>query len=218
MRYYLYLDKNFLKTLFGGLENEDFEIDFVEYMVKKSYNTNKGITIDPLAEQGSKIEKKTLIEEKKEKENLFEECKNEKFEKSKIGFCYNDQNGCIVQVEKKYVNVDDITTIKNNNFYHNLINKITKKNDRNIKNKVVEEIGYINIYNENNRESKTNQEESEFFFINNSYVWFDNKLLETKVSTLSKMCCKVKVIGYKMNEEDRENEKNILKAIAIYID
>ena len=53
--------------------------------------------------------------------------------------------------------------------------------------------------------------------INETFVWFDNTLLQGDISLLSQMACKIKVLGYIMSCKESKNRK-IVKAIAMYIE
>ena len=50
MRYYIYLDKPFLRTLFAILDESSFNIDVVEYAVRKSYTNNNELSLAPTLE------------------------------------------------------------------------------------------------------------------------------------------------------------------------
>ena len=50
MRYYIYLDKVFLRTLFGALDKFDFKIDVMEYSIRKSYTKNNEVRLEPCIE------------------------------------------------------------------------------------------------------------------------------------------------------------------------
>ena len=53
MRYYIYLDRVFIRTLFAVLDDFDFDIDIVEYAVRKSYTNNNEISVDPSVDNGN---------------------------------------------------------------------------------------------------------------------------------------------------------------------
>ena len=115
MRYYIYLDKLFLRSLFAVIDGLDFNIDVVDYAVKKSYTNNNGISIDPSFENGCSSDNFRDFEKTKsnQKKNKFSN------ERDRIGvdkdITYN------IQTERRYINISDITEMKNISFYHKLI-------------------------------------------------------------------------------------------------
>ena len=51
MRFYLYLDKNFLKILFSTNEKMDFDIEVVECSIRKSNSVNNILRVEPRSEK-----------------------------------------------------------------------------------------------------------------------------------------------------------------------
>ena len=47
MRYYLYLDKEFLKSLFASISEVDFDIEIMEFSIQKGETITKDINIAP---------------------------------------------------------------------------------------------------------------------------------------------------------------------------
>ena len=114
MRYYIYLDKDFLRTLFAILDDSNFNIDVVEYAVRKSYTNNNEISLDPSLENGCSYENFNKVEkDKKDSRDNNYNNKRLRIEYDK-GISYN------IQTERKYINISDITDMKNINFYHKL--------------------------------------------------------------------------------------------------
>lgn len=211
MRYYLYLDRCFLRTLFSAEGTLDFNIEVVEYSVRKSFSTNNELSVNPSVEKISEDENccRADCEEKKELSN-----KNSDFHKGRVGITYDLGNASRVETERKYINIDDITNIKNTNFYHGLVEKI-RDNSRTRGSRICEEVGFIEAYATGNREEENST--NGFFQINDSIVWFDKTLLEGNVELIHSMACKVKVIGYTMNCEESRKRK-VVKALAIFIE
>ena len=118
-----------------------------------------------------------------------------------------------VITEEKYINISDISEIKNIEFYHNLIESLRKlKNGATRENsKVVEEEGKIEKIFENR------SYEDNIFNINNSYVWYDKEKSLIDMNLFSNVCGEVKVLGYNINEDAKRSNK-MLKAIAIYVE
>lgn len=102
--------------------------------------------------------------------------------------------------------------MKNLSFYHKLLEKIIDS-VRDDKSRIIEESGYIKICNNEIFENEKNN----FFMINETFVWFDNTLLQGDIVLLSQMACEIKVLGYIMSCKESKNRK-IVKAIAMYIE
>lgn len=212
MRYYIYLDKPFLRTLFAILDESSFNIDVVEYAVRKSYTNNNELSLDPSLENGKSCE--TFKDNGKDKKNT----KNNNFnnERLRVGFdkgiTYN------IQTERKYINISDITDMKNIGFYHKLIVNIENINKDRSDDRLYTEAGYITVYDNENIRGEENKFDSKegFFRINNTCIWYDKEKIQTDIHLLSQMSCKIKVVGYLVN--CLENHNKILKALAIYIE
>lgn len=210
MRYYMYLDRCFLRTLFSVVDDFEFNIEVIEYSVINSCSTKNGICLDPCIESICNGENGKEYKE----EELFKKEKQENLKKEKIGVSYDSSKTYNTQTERKYINIQDITEMKNSSFYHHLIERI-KDTSRDSNSSICMEYGYIKP--QENRDTYKEDKTNQFFMINNSYVWFDSKLLDADIFFLSNICCKVHVVGYTINCDERK-EKKILKAIAIYID
>ncbi len=211
MRYYIYLDRPFLRTLFAILDESSFNIDVVEYAVRKSYTNNNELSLDPSLENGISCEifDETKKDEKKTKSNNFNN------ERLRVG--YDKGTSYNVQTERKYINISDITDMKNINFYHKLVDNVENINKDRKDSRLCEEEGYITIYeSENNRSNNYFGENEGFFRINNTCVWYDKEKMNTDIRLLSKMSCKIKVEGYLVNCLD--SKKRIIKALAIFIE
>lgn len=216
MRYYIYLDKCFIRSLFSIIENANFNIEVVEYSVRKSLTTNNQISISPSNEKICNIDKDSTLQNKEQvhfrNENI---CKN----------CVSTQAGygdsSTIETQRRYINIDDITDMKNNNFYHNLIERLNSENFRNGSRIKVDE-GFIRLYDRYDIDDKvklTNEDTNQkgnFFMLNGKYIWYDNKLLKGDIELLAQMSCKIKVVGYKINCLDQSEE--IIKAIAMFIE
>ena len=194
MRYYIYIDKDLIKNLIATYVNFNFNIDVVEYSVQKNCGNINNIRVEP------------------RKENMCDADKgNVKRNSTGIGvdsgMTYN------VITEEKYINISDISEIKNIEFYHNLIESLRKlKNEATRENsKVVEEEGKIEKIFENR------SYEDNIFNINNSYVWYHKEKSLIDMNLFSNVCGEVKVLGYNINEDAKRSNK-MLKAIAIYVE
>ena len=56
MRYYIYLDRELLKTLFSIIGGSDFNIDVFEFSVRNSYTINNNLSLDPSIERSKDCE------------------------------------------------------------------------------------------------------------------------------------------------------------------
>lgn len=212
MRYYMYLDKPFLRTLFAVLGESSFNIDVVEYAVRKSYTDNNNMAVEPCMENGNAFECFKDCEDENEK------TKNNKFNNDKIRIGYDKGSSYNIQTEKKYINITDITDMKNIEFYHKLIKNVEEINTDRKDNRIYQEEGYIATYDSENsrKEIKDIGQNDGFFRVNNICVWYDKTKLQGDIHLLSNMSCKIKVVGYLIN--CLENDQKILKALAIYIE
>lgn len=212
MRYYIYLDKTFLRTLFAVLDESNFNIDVVEYAVRKSYTNNKELSLDPSLENGNSCE--VFKDNEKDKKR----CKNNNFNNERLRVGFDKGISYNIQTERKYINISDITDMKNIGFYHKLIVNIENINKDRSDNRLYTKEGYITVYDgENFRDEENNFGDKEGFFrIDNTCIWYDKEKIQTDIHLLSNMSCKIKVVGYLVN--CLENDNKILKALAIYIE
>ena len=194
MRYYIYIDKDLIKNLIATYGNFNFNIDVVEYSVQKNCGNINNIRVEP------------------RKENMCDADKGN-VKRNSTGFGVDSGMTYNVITEEKYINISDISEIKNIEFYHNLIESLRKlKNGATRENsKVVEEEGKIEKIFENR------SYEDNIFNINNSYVCYDKEKSLIDMNLFSNVCGEVKVLGYNINEDAKRSNK-MLKAIAIYVE
>ena len=149
------------------------------------------------------------------KDNFSSSARDSKSSRKRVGVYYDNGNSYNYQTEKKYLNISDITDMKNMAFYHDLLEKIKNNNCRDDESRIIIEEGFIKT---NNNRSMENDIDN-FFMINDCFIWYDKTKLQGEINLLKEMSCKIKVVGYKMNcMENRNNQNHILKAIAIYIE
>lgn len=212
MRYYIYLDKCFLRNLFSVLSSGNFDIEVVEYSVRKSSTVNNQLTVDPHKENICEFEKdKNINDDKKNTQKRF---KNESLSKEGLNAQYGYGNTSTIETQRRYINIEDITDMKNNTFYHNLIEKLNQENLKSDKRIIIEE-GFIKLY-DRNQIIKLDEATNSFFIINDKYIWYDKNILQGDIELLAQMSCRIKVIGYTMS--CLENKNKIIKAIAMYIE
>lgn len=212
MRYYLYLDKDFLRSLFSIFDSANFNIDVFEFSVRNSYTINNNLSVDPSVEKNKDMED---YSKKDWKDNFSSSARDSKSSRKRVGVSYDNGNSYNYQTEKKYLNISDITDMKNMAFYHDLLEKIKNNNCRDDESRIIIEEGFIKT---NNNRSMENDIDN-FFMINDCFIWYDKTKLQGEINLLKEMSCKIKVVGYKMNcMENRNNQNHILKAIAIYIE
>lgn len=208
MRYYIYLDKELLRTLYSILDEDGFNIDVFEFSVRNSYTVNNNFSLDPSIEKSNDCED---FSKKDWKENYSSTARDNRGERKRVNVSYDNGNSYNYQTERKYLNITDITDMKNIAFYHDLFEKIRNCMNRDSNSRIFMEEGFIKINNDRNLENNMDN----FFMINNSFIWYDKEKLKGDIKIFQEMSCKVNIVGYKMN--CMESERNILKAIAIYI-
>ena len=209
MRYYLYVDRDFIQALFGSIAGSNFDIEVLEFShsrsetVTRDFNVSPGI--DTYNEKGmSKIDKE-------KSENIDKHDRNIKNFKAFAG----ETNSFNTSVERKYINIEEVSSIKKQAFYYKLIEQIEKDlesenlcllNGRICPCKLKNP--YIDVSN------RSYEEDNLFFNIENKYVWLEKEKLHSDLLFLSTITKKINVIGFIINKGE-ENE--IVKAIAIYI-
>lgn len=208
MRLYLYIDKELLRILFSIVDDSSFNIEVMEYSVRKSNSTTNGINVSPCFEDFSECENESFDDTKQKTK-----CKESNFSKDKVGAGYDYSNTYNIQTEKRYINIEDITNMKNTNFYHKLIEKVRNKILENNKSRLCEEIGFASIYDFYRGENKDNK----FILINDSLVWLNANNLYGDIELITRMNCKMHIIGYRVDCIEGKGKK-IIKAIAIYIE
>lgn len=210
MRYYIYLDRDFLKNLFSVVDESNFNIEVVEYSLRKSITSNNGVSVEPCYEDASQLENYNKCDFNK---TNTEYIKDEKFNKQRIGLAYDKSKICNIETQIKYINIEDISDIKNTNFYHKLCENIIK--NKSFENsRIVVEKGYIKVCN--NESKLFDKIKGEFFMLNDTFIWIEKEKLQGDLLMLSQMECEINVVGYLMNCKNKKNK--ILKAIAIFIE
>lgn len=212
MRYYIYLDKEFLKSLFASIPEFDFDIEIMEFSVQKGEMTTRDINIAPnvnkLFGTGSWKKADKDMDEKNE-------CRNQI--NGGVNFFAGEKNTYNTTVERRYINIEDVSGIKNLSFYNKLVKRLQEICDN--ESNLCFESGRIcpcklkNIYEEidDRQYPKNNQ----FFCLNNKYIWIDSDNLVTDLFFLSTITSEVKVMGFAIN---KINDIEVVKAIAIFIE
>jgi hypothetical protein len=216
MRYYLYLDKEFLKSLFASIPEVNFDVEIMEFSVQKGETCTKDINIAPNV---NKVCGRAGWQ-KRDKDNMDD--KDDKGEwrnqvTGNVTFFAGEKNTYNTIAERRYINIEDVSGIKNLAFYNKLVKKLEEICNK--ENCLCIEIGSIcpcklkNLYRDvdETQYSKNNQ----FFYINNKYIWIDSNNLVTDLFFLSTVTSKVKVIGFEINQI---NDIKIIKAVAIFIE
>ena len=170
MRYYLYLDKDFLRSLFSIFDSANFNIDVFEFSVRNSYTINNNLSVDPSVEKNKDMED---YSKKDWKDNFSSSARDSKSSRKRVGVSYDNGNSYNYQTEKKYLNISDITDMKNMAFYHDLLEKIKNNNCRDDESRIIIEEGFIKT---NNNRSMENDIDN-FFMINDCFIWYDKTKL-----------------------------------------
>lgn len=181
MRLYIYLNKNVIKCIAANIKNISFDIDFFEYSEKRGYTTNGNTWIRP------EIENEVLKREEKK------ECNTE----TKISVSKEHGILCNLECEKRYINIEDVSSIKNNCFYYNILEKIP------LDDRIKLNSGIISKLTDNN-----------FYIGKDKYLI--NKEIFSDLYELYENICEITVIGYKMN--CKNSDIDIFKVIGIYIE
>jgi hypothetical protein len=211
MRYYIYLDRDFLKDLVSVLDNKDFGLEFVEYILQDTYsNTNAGYVrpfFENLTENGKQfdIENEDKLEIKKR-----DVC----ISKDNVTVSLDKAHTTSKIIQRRYTNIEDITDIKNKGFYDNLIKKIFYSNNRE-NNRISFDFGYVEKTDENTRNEYDSKHR--IFKLNSNYIWYDESKLKSDMNFICDVFDKVNVISYDINENKQRGTK-ISKAIAIFIE
>ncbi len=209
MRYYLYVDKDFIQSLFGSIAESNFDIDVIEFSLNKSQTVTQEFNVTPgvdvFHESGmakSEKEQQMTCDEHSRHMNNF---------KAFVG----EVNAYNTAVERKYINIEEVSGIKKQAFYYKLIEQIEK--DVTCENlcKLNGKICPCRLKNpfetQNNR---AYSEDNLFFNVQDKYVWLEKDKLHPDLFFLSTITKQINVIGFTINK----GEKNeIVKAIALYI-
>jgi len=118
MRYYIYLDREFLRILFSVVEEGNFDIEVLEYSLRKSVTTNNELSVEPCLENMNDCENSSKNDNEKKNSKYSKEGM---FNKERVGVSYDNSKSCNVQTEIKYINIEDVSDIKNTSFYHKLL-------------------------------------------------------------------------------------------------
>jgi len=178
---YFYINKEFIKRIAARISDISFDIDFFEYSERRGYTTNDNTIVRPEFEKGT--------EKREEGTNCFN--------RNKVGV--SGEKGVLrnLEIVKRYINIEDVSDIKNNKFYYNILENVSE--DERLR-KIVGIIEKI---------------EDDEFIINGDKFIIDKKEC-TELEEIYANNCEVNVLGYKINCLNLD--KNIFKVIAIYIE
>ena len=176
MRLYVYIDKEIIKRLAANIPTIHFDIDFFEYSEKRGYTIRDDISVHP--EFDKKMEEK-------------DKCK------FKVNFI-NDK-GCLSNVEvfRRYINIEDVSDIKNNNFYYSIIEAIEEDE------RITKKCGLID-------------EITEDYIVIEQNKYIINSEAQNEVSKLFEHQCYIELLGYRIN--GLKAKYGVFKTIAIYIE
>ena len=181
MRLYIYLNKDIIKCIAARLKDVSFNIDFFEYSEKKGYVTKDNFLIRPEIENWSKNNVERF------------EC----FGSNKLDAAKEKENICNFEVQRRYINIEDISSIKNNSFYYDILERIPfDTRIKEIKGKITE---------------LTNTS----FNIENNKFLIDKDIYNSLVE-LYENACDIVIVGYKINCLNADYD--VFKLITIYIE
>ena len=93
MRYYIYLDKEFLRTLFSVFDDNNLNIEVVEFSIRKSFSKNNGFLIDPCVENIKQCEEFCREGDREDRGGM----KKDNIGKEKVGARFDHGNSYSVQ-------------------------------------------------------------------------------------------------------------------------
>lgn len=181
MRLYVFLDKDMIKSIAPKIGDISFDIDFFEYTEKRGYTTNNNTSIRPEFEN-----------------DIRKECKEVNgSNRKRIGFSEDNGRLCNVEITKRFINIEDVTTIKNNNFYYNIIEKVNEDN------RIKKVTGRI-----------TTLEKTHFYM--NDVKFIISEEAYNSLNELYENACEINCLVYKIN--CLNSDVDVFKVIAIYIE
>ena len=209
MRYYIYIDKNFIKNIFASDEISDFEIEIVTYSMQEGETIYKSNNLSPRVDfsKDEFNEKEKIVEDKDKKKKRKGDIRTRNDNSLEISS--SNANTYNKTIEKRYINIEEVSDMKNINFFHKLIKSIEYKCE-NYNNTLIFEKGIIinfKIINEENNENI-------LLYINSKYFWIDKSLLNCDVNMLISLKSNVNICGYKLNTN---TYNQVIKVIAIYM-
>lgn len=209
MRYYLYVDRDFIQALFGSIADSNFDIDVIEFSLSKSQTVTRDFNVSPGVDVMN--EKGLTKSDKDEKNRCDEQIKNMRNFKAFVG----EVNTFNTAVERKYINIEEVSNIKKEAFYYKLVEQIEKDiscdNLCRLNGKICPcrlKNPYVDI------SDRIYDDDNVFFNIEDKYVWLEKSKLHSDLLFLSTITEKINVIGFSINKGET-NE--VIKAIAIYI-
>ena len=118
MRYYIYLDKNFLRNIFSVLGDENFNIEVVEFSVRKSTTFNNQASVSPFNEKFCETGNEISISKEKD---CQKRCKESNLKKDGLRGEIGCGNSSTIETHRRFINIEDTTEMKNKSFYHNFL-------------------------------------------------------------------------------------------------
>lgn len=204
MRYYIYLDKKFLKNIYSVMNDSSFSIDVLELSEENGVKITNHVNVEPGFE-------KSCDKNINDKQNKH----TKGIDRSRTNICYGYSKTNDSKKIRRYINIQDVTDIKCLGFYHNLLEKLQSNN---LDEKIIIERGVLDVnFFKQSRENNLDFENHNMFKINDSYICIDKSMLEINLNLLCYTNCNVTVLGYILNSCFNEKYK-VIKAIAIYID
>ena len=208
MRYYIYIDKNFIKNIFASDEINNFGIEIITYSVQEGETIQKSNNLSPRVDfsEDEFNEKEKILENDNKKKKRKGDIR--KRNDNSLEISTSNANTYNKVIEKKYINIEEVSDIKNINFFHKMIMNIE---DKCIKDKrLIHETGNIIFYKLVNNENNDNI----FLYINNKYYWIDKNLLNCDINMLIGLKSNISVCGYILNTN---TYKKVIKVIAMYM-
>lgn len=222
MRYYIYIDKPLLRSLYSVQANIDLNLEILEYSSKKTIGSVVNVGYDPSFENVEGFEK---ISEFKEKEELKKEEEERYFKKidsnryvKREEFNLNNSKRKEDSFERKCINIEDVSSIHNNNFYHRILEKMYSSSSRS-DDRLYRQSGRVALFEPRNIDNNyfgSNEESKEVFLkLKEDYIWVEKEKVTCNMNVICSTVENVEILGYTMN--NKEGSK-VVKCVAMYIE
>lgn len=220
MRYYIYLDKSFLKSLVSVVNNLNLDLEVVEFSSKKTYGTVQDVSLEPKLERI--VENEKCIDKVKEKDESLKKSCGRTRRLRRIDYKAAESHNYQTSYERRYINIEDVSEMRNSTYFHKLIEEL-KGTTRGVDDSIYFERGQILPYKLKGKYiyEKPDRDEEDtkniFVKLNDTYIWLDSQKLDSDILTISSIVDNVNVLGYTIRHKPEEGYK-VVKAIAIYIE
>ncbi len=218
MKYYVYIDKDFIKNLVAEENEINFDIEIMSYSIKNGKMETDNKSFSPNFEMGKdkNLEKEYEIENQKsdsiEKKNKYRKNNKNRLDNS-VNFTTSKSVTRNSETQMKYINIEDVAGMKNNQFFYNIV-KYIEKNCYSTNNLFLDR-GMFNICNIKSLKKEYIDSNNIFININNRCFWLKKSILDCDINLLESMGCSINICGFCINNNQIGK---VIKTIAIYIE